>query len=158
MAFYTPLLANKDYDIVMLRAASAPETDGSWSEQDGSVRVETGGGKRSKLELRRIQAVACAVVEDVSANPVLIIDLLLNWRDTEGEVLKVVRLLSNSFDPGVLLPNAGAGMQALRNAVQRLQTGAGAEALPSAAALAGQPFPRFGRLADYEREVLDVGS
>jgi hypothetical protein len=120
--------------------------------------VETGGGNRSKLELRRIQAVACAVVEDVSANPVLIIDLLLNWRDTEGEVLNVVRMLSSSFDPGVLLPNAGVGMQALRTAVQRLQTGAGAEALPSAAALAGQPFPRFGRLADYEREVLDVGS
>ena len=49
MAFYTPLLANVGYDVVMLRAASAPETDGNWSETDGSVRVQTGGGKVKSL-------------------------------------------------------------------------------------------------------------
>ncbi len=49
MAFYTPLLAHNGYDIVMLKATSSPTTDGNWSEQDGSVRVETGGGKVKSL-------------------------------------------------------------------------------------------------------------
>ena len=118
--------------------------------------LQIGDGSRSKLALTRIEAVASAVVEDVSARPVLIIDLLLNWRDTEAEVLKVVRLRSNTFDPRSLLPNAGAGMQALRAVLAHLHQAAGAEPLPSAAALAGQPFSRFGRLVDYEREVLDI--
>ena len=49
MAFYTPLLAHNGYDIVMLKATSSPTTDGNWSEQDGSVRVETGGGRIGSL-------------------------------------------------------------------------------------------------------------
>ncbi len=49
MAFYTPMLAHNGYDIVMLKATSSPTTDGNWSEQDGSVRVETGGGKVKSL-------------------------------------------------------------------------------------------------------------
>ncbi len=49
MAFYTPLLAHNGYDIVMLKATSSPTTDGNWSEQDGSVRIGTGGGKVKSL-------------------------------------------------------------------------------------------------------------
>ena len=120
------------------------------------IVLQTGAGVRSKLLLSRIQAVASAVVEDVSAKPILVIDLLLNWRDADADVLKIVRMRSNSFDPRALLPNAGAGMEALRAMLSHLHRGAGAEPLPSAAAIAGQPFSRFGRLVDYEREVLDI--
>ncbi len=45
MAFYTILLGNSGYDISALKATTTPTTGTNWSEQDGSVRVETGGGK-----------------------------------------------------------------------------------------------------------------
>ncbi len=45
MAFYTVLLGNSGYDLVALKATTTPTTGTNWSEQDGSVRVETGGGK-----------------------------------------------------------------------------------------------------------------
>ncbi len=57
MAFYTPLLANAGYDIVMLKATSSAETDGNGSEQDGSVRVETSGGKVKSLWSHTVSSV-----------------------------------------------------------------------------------------------------
>jgi hypothetical protein len=47
-------------------------------------------------------------------------------------------------------------MEALTGVVTHLQRASNADALPSATALAGQPFVRFGRLVDYERVVLDI--
>lgn len=126
--------------------------------EDDHLVLQTGKDNFSRLELRRIQGIACAVVEDVSAKPVLVIDLLLNWRDASAEVLHVVRLRSNTFDPSALMPNSSAGVEALRGVLDRIRDGSGADALPSPAAFAGQPFARFGRLVDYERDVLLVGT
>ncbi len=58
MSFYIPLLANKGFDIVMLKATSSPTTDGNWSEQDGSVRVETGGKVKSLWSYPQYQNIA----------------------------------------------------------------------------------------------------
>ncbi len=49
MAFYTPLLDHSGYDIVMMKAASAPETDGSWSNQDDSVTLRSSEGIAKSL-------------------------------------------------------------------------------------------------------------
>jgi hypothetical protein len=40
MAYYSPLLVNGDFHIVMMKATASPETDGSWSNTDGSARVK----------------------------------------------------------------------------------------------------------------------
>lgn len=78
MAFYTILLGNSGYDIVALKATTAPTTGTNWSEQDGSVRVETSGGK----------VVSMWAVEDSS-------DIhIATQQETDGRVRYHV------FDPG----------------------------------------------------------
>jgi len=77
MAFYTILLTNNGFDIVALKATTTPTTGTNWSEQDGSVRVETGGGK----------IVSMWAVEDSS-------DLHVATQQVDGRVKYHV------FDPG----------------------------------------------------------
>ncbi len=77
MAFYTVLLANGGYDIAALKATTTPTTGTNWSEQNGSVRVETGGGK----------VVSMWAVEDSS-------DLHIATQQEDGRVRYHV------FDPG----------------------------------------------------------
>jgi hypothetical protein len=122
-----------------------------------NLRVALEDGRERGVRLERIQAVAVALVADLGSRPVLLIDLLANWNEPEAEELRGVRLRSDRFDPRPLLACEGDAREAFGALVGRLLQASRGVPLPSAEAALGRPFARFAALADYQREVLEVG-
>jgi len=120
------------------------------------LQLVTADGRAGGLAADRIEAVSVAAVRDLGPRPVLLVDLLLNWSALDEPALRAVRLRSDRLDLRRLAPDATTGADALRALVADLLAASGATALPDASAAAGRPFRTFERLADYQREVLDV--
>jgi hypothetical protein len=110
----------------------------------------------SRVELSRVDGIAVAAVHGMSARPVILIDLLLNWTEISDAPLRCVRLRSDQFDPRALFPDAPGPLDAFRALLDSLLAGAGATPLPDPEAAHGRPFRMFPELARYEREVLQV--
>ena len=125
---------------------------------EGQLIIKTGEGRSARLGLERVKAVATGIVEGLGPKPVLVIDLLLNWREADAEVLQMVRLQSNRFDPMKIQPEAAGGLEALQQLICGLVERSGAQPLPTRDATVGGRFERYGSLSEYERAVLDVES
>lgn len=110
----------------------------------------------SRLELARVDGIAVAAVHGMSARPVILIDLLLNWTEISDAPLRTLRLRSDQFDPRSLFPGAPGPLDAFRALLDALLSAAGATPLPDPDAAHGRPFRMFPDLARYEREVLQV--
>ena len=123
---------------------------------EDALEVEIEGHGLGRIPYGRIEALAVAAVSGLSARPVLVIDLVLNWRSEPSEPFKLIRIQGNHFDPLVLSPDAPSPVQAMKDVITHLVERSGAECLPSDAAVAGDPFRRFAGLAEYEGEVLGV--
>lgn len=119
-----------------------------------AIQIEVDGKGASKVPFTRIDAVAVAAVSGLSAKPVLVIDLVLNWLADPDEPLKVIRLQSNHFNPVRLLPSAGKPLEALKRLVAGLLQRSGATPLPDPGAAAGTPYKTFPDLESYQRQVL----
>src|SRR5206468_8274354 len=93
-----------DGAVELARFARAKLTAARPIELDAEgLRVSLEGGREARVAWSRIQAVAVAIVADLAAKPVLLIDLLANWNASEAEELKGIRLRSDQFDPRALL-------------------------------------------------------
>jgi membrane associated rhomboid family serine protease len=121
---------------------------------DGVLEVEIGGKGKSRVPYDRVEAVAVAAVSGLSARPVIIVDLVLNWLAMDDEPLKVIRLYSNRFNPMRLSAEAASPLDALKDFARDVMQQAGATALPDAGAVAGAPFATFESLDAYQRDVL----
>jgi membrane associated rhomboid family serine protease len=123
---------------------------------DGVLALDVAGRGKSKLRLERIEAVAVAAVRGLGREkPVLVVDLVLNWKAGAEAALRVIRMRGDRFDPRRLDPAAASPLAALRGLVAAVLDGAQAAPLPDRAAALGEPrFAEFGDLASYEREVL----
>ena len=122
-----------------------------------ALRILLDDGSERAVRFDKIQAVAAAVVSDLGPRPLLVIDLLSNWNESEAEELRGVRLRSDRFDPRKLLADGESDPQrAFAALIGRLLGGSRGAPLPSAEAALGKPFARYAGLADYEREVLEV--
>jgi hypothetical protein len=120
------------------------------------LEVDIEGRGLGRIPYERIQAMAVAAVSGLSARPVLVMDLVLNWDADPDEPFKVIRLRGNHFDPLSLSPEAPSPLQALKDMITTLSQRSGAKALPTEAAVSGDPFLRFDDMAQYERAVLGV--
>jgi membrane associated rhomboid family serine protease len=120
------------------------------------VVVAMAGGASGRISFEKIQGVAVAAVAGISARPVVLIDLLLNWSVLDDEVLRVVRLRSDRFDPRALAPGAPNALEGLRTFLADLLARSGATALPDAESARARPLRNFADLATYQREVLEV--
>ena len=120
-----------------------------------AVEIDTDGRGKSRLPYTRIEAIAVAAVRGLGAQPVLVVDCILNWRDDIGSPLKLIRFRSDRFDAAAIgVAEVGASpAAALGRWAAQLQRASGAVALPSEAALSGR-FPGFDSLEVYERDVL----
>jgi membrane associated rhomboid family serine protease len=138
-----------------LRALSAVEA-APLALEEGALLLDVSGRGKSKLRLERVEAVAVAAVRGLGREkPVLVVDLVLNWRAGASARLHVLRLRGDRFDPRRLDPNASGALAALRGLVDTILAGSRAAALPDRSAVRGQPrFAEFADLAGYEREVL----
>jgi membrane associated rhomboid family serine protease len=127
------------------------------SSLDGDLLRMQSGGRRAKLELARVDAVAVGAVRGLAARPIVVIDLALGWRELGDGPLRVLRLRSDGFDPRALAPGVAEPGAALRAFLSELLRRSGATALPDPDAARGRPFRVFPDLASYEGEVLQVG-
>jgi membrane associated rhomboid family serine protease len=123
-----------------------------------ALEVDIQGRGRGRIPYERIEALAVAAVSGLSARPVLVMDLILNWKADSGEPFKLIRITANRFDPLPLSPGAGSPLQALKDTIATVQQRSGATCLPDPASILGSPFRRFESLAEYEAEVLGIGA
>jgi hypothetical protein len=113
-------------------------------------------GRRGRVPFSQIQAVAVGAVHGLSAKPVILIDLVVNWNSAGDGPLRAVRLRSDRFDARRLAPEAGGPMDAIRALLAALLDGSGALPLPDPESGRGRPVRIFPDLATYERSVLKV--
>lgn len=113
-------------------------------------------GRRGRVPFSQIQAVAVGAVHGLSAKPVILIDLIVNWNSAGDGPLRAVRLRSDRFDARRLAPEAGGPMDAIRAILAALLDGSGALPLPDPEGARGRPVRIFPDLASYERNVLKI--
>jgi hypothetical protein len=90
-------------------------------------------GRQFDVELERIQAIAVAEVAGLADDPVVVIDLALDWR-------------TGASDAG----------DALRSVLGTLMERTSAIPLPDPDAALGLMIPAYASVLDYEREVLQI--
>jgi hypothetical protein len=125
--------------------------------REEGIALQLSPERRVLLAWPKVQALAVAGVRDLGPKPVLLLDLLLNWNDLEGEgPLKLVRLRSDGFDARRLVSGAPSQTEALRLVAALVLERSGATPLPDAEGARGRPFRVYDAVAAYEREVLQV--
>ncbi|MGH0036708.1 MAG: rhomboid family intramembrane serine protease [Myxococcota bacterium] len=122
----------------------------------GAIKLEIAGRGKTRVPFERIDALSVAAVSGLSARPVVLIDLVMNWISADDEPLKVIRLRSDRLDPRALAPDAASPAEALRTFLADLLEQTGATPLPGTDAVRGQPFAQHADLASYHRDVLMV--
>ena len=120
------------------------------------LQLRIDGAAPTLLVWERIQAVGVGLVSGLGAKPVVVIDLALNWAETESHSggLEVLRLRSDSFRARALVGGDGSALEALRALLAQLLARSGAVPLPDGGAARGLPFREFPDPSSYEREVL----
>jgi membrane associated rhomboid family serine protease len=121
--------------------------------ESDAIVVEIDGGSKTRVPFARIEAVAAAAVSGLREKPVVVIDLVVNW-SAAFDPIKVIRLRSDRFDPGQLVPGHVSQVDALRKMLSDVVQASNASALPSANGAVGSPFDVFASLDDYHRMVL----
>jgi hypothetical protein len=124
------------------------------SETELSIHLE--GGRRSRINLDKVQAVAVAEIDGMADVPVVIVDLLMNSRGDDDTPLRVVRLRDDEFDPLALMPEESDSSAALQAFLSKLMEHTHAIPLPDPEAALGLVVPHFDSLDAYEQQVLQV--
>jgi hypothetical protein len=118
--------------------------------------IETEDGDRKRVRFDHIEAVSVAAVDGLGMKTVLVLDLVLNWTSPRAELLKVVRLRGDRFDPRRLAPDCAEPLDALRSIIGRILDETDAIPLPDLQSVRGMPFAAFSSLHAYQRHVLMV--
>jgi hypothetical protein len=117
-----------------------------------ALELRLPGGRESRVGWREIQALAVADVAGIAAEPVTVIDCVLNWRRREREPLRVVRLRLDAFEPKCLVDDAGE--DPLETFLAEMLERSQAVPLPDPESALGLRRSQFESLGCYEREVL----
>jgi hypothetical protein len=97
-----------------------------------------------------------AEVRGLSAHPVWVIDLVLNWSAQDDAALRVVRFQSDGFDPRMVIDAPADPTDALRGFLAELLERSNAVPLPDPDAALGVRVRSFDDLAGYESGVLQI--
>jgi hypothetical protein len=122
--------------------------------EDGLV-IEAEGQKK-RIPYERMDALAVVAIEGDTGSPVIVVDVILNWRAGADEPLRLIRMRSDRFDPCQLVAEAPSPLDAVRQIVGTLLERSDALPLPDAKSARGLPFASFVSLASYQRSVLSV--
>jgi membrane associated rhomboid family serine protease len=115
-----------------------------------SLEMDVAGKGKARIPLGRIEAIAVGAVRELGAKPVLLVDLVLNWNSGSSQMLKLLRIRSDRFNPRLLLPGSDSGIEALRAFTAAIIDGARPVCLPDESAVRGKPFAVHDTLAQYE--------
>jgi hypothetical protein len=110
------------------------------------------------VEYERVQAIASAGVLGIGDQPVVIIDLIFNWNESDAGPLNIVRLRGDRFDPRSLIGDGVRMAEAYRVLLRELFRATDAQALPDANAAGGGSMRVFESIDSYQRKVLEVDS
>jgi len=119
---------------------------------DEGLHIATRGGSKKRVLYERIEAIGVCAVQGLSQKPVLLVDLVLNWKHAD-EKLRLIRMRADRFDPRTLVP-ADSALESFRQLVTMLLERTDATPLPDRQAVLGNPFAAFDDQAVYERTVL----
>jgi hypothetical protein len=122
---------------------------------DGEALVIEIDQQPRRMGLARIQAVGVGGIRPEGESSYLIVDLLLDPPWGDNETLRVVRLLSNSFDPRGLVA-ASSPMEAFQKLLETVLNISEAVPLPDPESAMGRPFRSFASIEQYEADVLNV--
>jgi hypothetical protein len=125
---------------------------------DEGIGLQVLGGRKVRVEYGKIEAVSVAEIRGLAVHPVVVIDLLLNWREGSDPTLRVVRLRSDGFDPRMVIAEPPDEDEALRSFLSEILARSKAVALPDPDGALGVNVRSFDELALYHREVLQVGA
>lgn len=121
------------------------------------LRLEVPGVGKKRLRYAAVGAIGVGAVSGLAREPVILVDLLLDWRAGTRGPLRSVRLRSDRFDARRCLGEGGSASEALQRLIEELLARTGAVPLPDPSAALGLPFARFGDLRAYEGAVLRRG-
>jgi membrane associated rhomboid family serine protease len=124
-------------------------------ESEGLL-IEVDGGAKKRVPLEKLEAISVAAVGGLSESPVILIDLVLNWKSAADEPLKVIRIRGDRFDARAFADDRESPLDALRTFIGALLRGCGATPLPDEQSASGLPFASFDDLTSYQRGVLGV--
>ena len=86
----------------------------------------------------------------------LIVDLVLNWKAGTDQILKVVRIRGDQFDPRRLVQTDSAPLDAMRELIGQLLHLTRALPLPDLDSVRGYPFASFSDIETYQSSILSV--
>jgi hypothetical protein len=124
---------------------------------DTALQVRLSSQGTFDVEYSRVQAIASAGVLGLGEHPVVIIDLAMNWDESDGEPLRVVRLRGDRFDPRSIIGDGVRIAEAYRVLLRELYGATGALPLPDETSACGGPMRVFESMESYQRKVLDAG-
>ncbi|MDJ0852705.1 MAG: hypothetical protein QNK04_30415 [Myxococcota bacterium] len=129
-------------------------TPSELAEQGLAVSLDD--GRRSRVAFSDVEAVSVGQVAGLANEPVVVIDLVLNWNRMLDEPLRVVRLRADRFDPSSLVPGTTGGGGALSDFLGELLEKTRGVPLPDPESALGLRLDPFESLAEYQRRVLQV--
>ena len=126
------------------------------SLDDDVLVLSVAKGRSAKIELELVQAIAVAEVSGLADEPIVVIDLALDWQSAGDGPLRVVRIRSDELDAGALAPGIDDPGEALRSVLARLMEHTSAIPLPDPESALGVMIHSFATVDDYERDVLQI--
>ncbi len=123
-----------------------------------ALTVRLSSERSIDVEYERVQAIAAVGVLGIGEQPVVIIDLVFNWNESDAGPLNVVRLRGDRFDPRSLIGDGVRMAEAYRVLLRELFAATDAQALPDANAASGGSMRVFESLDSYQRKILEVAT
>ena len=123
---------------------------------DKGLAYQLENGKKLLMPYDRIKAIGAGVIREIGGAPYLLLDLFADDPMHELEKHRCLRLNSRKFDPRHLIKDEDNPMAALKKLVVRLLDETEATAMPDYEALAGDRFPTYPGLYDFETSVYGV--
>lgn len=120
------------------------------------IELVVSGGRRVVIGLDQVQAIAVAEVAGLDEAPVVVVDLVLNWRELDDAPLRAVRMRGAGLPSSAPEEGKGDPGDALRSLLAGLMERTRAIPLPDPDAALGLMIPAYASLAEYEREVLQI--
>jgi hypothetical protein len=125
---------------------------------DEAIALALPDERKARLAYAKIEALAVAEVRGLAIHPVVLVDLVLNWKESGESVLRVLRMRSDAFDARSLEPTQTDEVEAFRAFLAELLTHSNAIPLPDFESARGVHLHGFESLEAYQREVLQVAS
>jgi hypothetical protein len=125
---------------------------------EDAIALALPGGRRGRLAYAKVEALAVAEVRGLAIHPVVLVDAVLNWKESEEPVLRVLRMRSDAFDARNLGWGEAGEVEAFRAFLAELLKRSNAIPLPDFESARGVHLRDFESLEAYQREVLQVAS